>query len=121
MIVYFPQKLRGKVIAEHSKVIATFVDTAENEFGQIVLRKLFEAADRDGNGKLDKSEVQAALEALGFSWIDDDKSEALVSRADVNMDETIDFGEFCTSAPKTLRTNLIKLAKQNGNDLGFLV
>jgi hypothetical protein len=33
----------------------------------------------------------------------------------------IDFEEFCKETPKTLRTNMIKLAKQNGNDLGFLV
>ena len=30
------------------------------------------------------------------------------------------FEEFMQEAPKTLRTNLIKLAKTNGNDLGFL-
>jgi hypothetical protein len=33
----------------------------------------------------------------------------------------IDFEEFAKAAPKVLRTNLVKLAKQNGNDLGFLV
>ena len=41
--------------------------------------------------------------------------------ADANGDGFIDFEEFCKDAPKTLRMQLIKLAKQNGNDLGFLV
>ena len=58
------QKLRGKVIAEHSKVIAAFVDTSERPFGQIALKKLFEAADTDGSGTLDKEEVRNALTAL---------------------------------------------------------
>mmetsp|Transcript_12885 Transcript_12885/g.23844 ORF Transcript_12885/g.23844 Transcript_12885/m.23844 type:complete len:143 (-) Transcript_12885:347-775(-) len=115
-------KLRGKVIAEHSSVIASFVDTSESKFGQIALKKLFEAADKDGNGVLDVQEVRAALTALGFEWLQDEsKVGQLISRADVDENEVIDFEEFCTTAPKTLRTNLIKLAKQNGNDLGFLV
>ena len=32
----------------------------------------------------------------------------------------IDFEEFVKETPKTLRTSLVKLAKQNGHDLGFL-
>jgi len=114
-------KLRGKVIAEHSNVIAKFVDTSESEFGRIALRALFDAADKDGNGTLDKDEVRAALNALGFSWFDDKKASAVVSKADIDENAVIDFEEFVQSAPKTLRTNLVKLAKQNGNDLGFLV
>ena len=34
--------------------------------------------------------------------------------------EVIDFEEFVKECPKTLRTNLVKLAKENGHDLGFL-
>jgi hypothetical protein len=63
------QKLRGKVIAEHSKVIANFVDTSESPFGRIALKRLFEAADADGNGTLDKEEVRAALNALVRNFI----------------------------------------------------
>mmetsp|Transcript_62578 Transcript_62578/g.171908 ORF Transcript_62578/g.171908 Transcript_62578/m.171908 type:complete len:122 (+) Transcript_62578:149-514(+) len=113
-------KLRGKVIAEHTRVISAFVSTSESPFGQIVLKKMFEAADADGNGTLDKEEVGAALRALGFNHLKDSQIEGIVNRADVDDDEVIDFEEFVKSTPATLRTNLIKLAKQNGDDLGFL-
>ena len=113
-------QLRAKVISAHSKVIADFVDTSESEFGQIALRKLFEAADTDGSGDLDREEVRNALLALGFS-VDDKKVDGIVNRADVDDNEVIDFEEFVRDAPKTLRVQLVKLAKQNGDDLGFLV
>ena len=32
----------------------------------------------------------------------------------------IDYEEFVNEAPKTLKTNLVKLAKNNGAELGFL-
>ncbi len=57
----------------------------------------------------------------GFSWLKDDKVDGLIARADADLNAEIDFEEFVKAAPQTLRTNLIKLAKQNGNDLGFLV
>ena len=34
--------------------------------------------------------------------------------------DVIDFEEFVKETPKTLRTSLVKLAKSNGHDLGFL-
>jgi len=34
--------------------------------------------------------------------------------------DVIDFEEFVKETPKTLRVSLVKLAKQNGHDLGFL-
>lgn len=114
-------KLRGKVIAEHSKVIASFVDTSESATGKIALKALFKAADVDGSGTLDRDEVRRAVQALGFCWIEGEKIDGLVARADVDENAVIDFEEFCREAPKTLRTNLIKLAKQNGDNLGFLV
>ena len=43
-------ELRGAVIAKHSNVISAFVDTSESPFGQLVLRRMFEYADKDGNG-----------------------------------------------------------------------
>ena len=58
--------------------------------------------------------------ALGFS-LDDRQIDGIVSRSDADENGVIDFEEFCTNTPKTLRVNLIKLAKRNGDDLGFLV
>ena len=85
------KEFRAKVILEHSKVIGAMVDTSESKFGQIALKTLFEAADGDGNGTLDVQEVRDALNALGFTWLDEDKAGQLVSRADVDGNEVIDF------------------------------
>lgn len=54
-------KTRAEVIALHSKVITKFVDTTESEFGRIALKKMFEAADKDGDGSLSQEEVRDAL------------------------------------------------------------
>jgi len=113
-------KIRGKVIQEHSKVIGAFVDTSESEFGQLVLKQMFEAADKDGNGTLDREEIRAALNALGFTFIKDKQLDTMMNRADENGDMVIDFEEFVTHTPKNLRTNLVQLAKKNGHDLGFM-
>ena len=113
-------KLRGEVIAQHSKVISAFVDTSESPFGRLVLRRMFEAADKDGNGTLDRQEVRDALHALGFTFIEKKQIDQIIGRGDLNGDEVIDFEEFVKETPKTLRSSLIKLAKQNGHDLGFL-
>merc|ERR1719409_932568 len=112
--LFSPVVLGAKVIAEHTKVISNFVDTHESKFGQIALKKLFEAADADGNGTLDKEEVRAALLALGFTHLKDSQIDGIVGRADVDDNEVIDFEEFVKATPATLRTNLVKLAKQNG-------
>mmetsp|Transcript_27536 Transcript_27536/g.80950 ORF Transcript_27536/g.80950 Transcript_27536/m.80950 type:complete len:185 (+) Transcript_27536:59-613(+) len=113
-------KLRAKVIGEHSKVISQFVETSESKFGRIALKSLFEAADKDGDGNLDKDEVKAALIALGFKHLQDSQVDSIFARADQDENGYIDFEEFVKETPKTPRTNLIKLAKTNGNDLGFL-
>jgi len=113
-------KLRGDVIAQHSAVISAFVDTSESPFGQLVLKQLFEAADKDGNGTLDREEIKEALFALGFTFIDDKNLDKVFERADSNDDLVIDFEEFVQEAPTTLRRSLIKMAKMNGHDLGFL-
>ena len=112
--------LRADIIAKHTKVISAFVDTNESPFGQIVIRKMFEAADKDGNGTLDRQEVKDALKALGFTFVEDKQIDQIFSRGDTNKDDVIDFEEFVKETPKALRTNLVKLAKSNGHDLGFL-
>ena len=111
---------RASVIAEHTKVIGAFVDTSESKFGRIALKALFEAADKDGNGTLDKAEVKAALNDLGFTFIEDKQVDTLFKKADKDLNGVIDFEEFVKESPKALRVNLVKLAKANGHDLGFL-
>ena len=112
--------LRADVIVKHSKVISAFVDTSDSPFGQLVLRQMFEAADKDSNGTLDREEVKDALHALGFTFVKDKQLDKIFERGDANGDEVIDFEEFVKETPKTLRSSLVKLAKQNGHDLGFL-
>ena len=113
-------KLRGKVISMHSQVIGSFVETAETEFGDQVLRKLFELADTDQNGTVEEEELAVALQALGFSHLKDKQLSGIFQRADADSNGTIDYEEWKKMAPSTLRTNLIKLAKKNGAELGFL-
>ena len=105
--------------------------------------------DKDGNGTLDKEEVKEALQALGFTFIEDGDVDRIFKKADADKNgawplrertrfvcnarywdpswldlscfaEVIDFEEFVKESPKTLRVSLVKLAKQNGHDLGFL-
>ena len=115
------KEFRASVIAKHSKVIGKFVDTSESKFGQLVLKRMFEYADKDGNGTLDKEEVKSALLDLGFDFMNEKQIEKLLKDADKDQNDVIDFEEFVTATPKALRINLVKLAKKNGHDLGFLV
>jgi hypothetical protein len=114
-------KVRGKVIALHSDVIKSFVDTSDSDFGKAVLRQLFDLVDEDNSGYLDKAEVEKALGMLGFSWLGEKQVNKIFERADANGDCEISLEEFMEEAPKTLRANLIKLAKKNGGDMGLLV
>jgi hypothetical protein len=50
----------------------------------------------------------------------DKQIKGIFDRADLDANGDLDFEEFRKEAPKTLRTNLVKLAKRNGGDLGFL-
>jgi len=114
-------KVRAKAINMHSDVIAEFVKTSESTFGDAVLRSLFSLADKDGSGTIDEDELRTALQSLGFSWLQDKQVAGIFTRADVDGNGAIDLDEWMREAPKTLRTNLTKLAKKNGGDLGFLV
>jgi len=114
-------KLRGKVIAMHSGVISKFVDTHETPFGQAVLSALYKATDTDGDGKLSADEIESALGRLGFVWLKEKQIGGIVKRADLDENGEIDWDEYVKAAPKTIRTNLTKLAKKNGTDMGLLV
>jgi len=114
------KQIRGKVIKMHGDLMGNFIGTADSEFGNFALKKLFEAADEDGSGQLDKEELKAALNKLGFSWMDDDKADKVATKGDQDGDGLIDFEEFKKLAPTVLRQNLMKLAKENGSELGLL-
>jgi aspartate 1-decarboxylase len=113
-------KIRAKVISLHSEVIGSFVETYDSPVGRSVLKSLFEVADLNHNGNIDEEELAAAMETLGFSWLQSKQIQGIFKRADLDENGSIDFDEFMKEAPKTLRTNLIKLAKKNGNDMGLL-
>jgi hypothetical protein len=113
-------KIRAKVISKHSDVIASFVDTSDTKLGKAVLQALFEAADKNGNGFIEQDELAAALGSLGFDWLKEKQLQGIFARSDADGNGSIDLEEWMEEAPKTLRTNLIKLAKKNGGELGFL-
>eukprot|EP00567_Pseudictyota_dubia_P005371 CAMPEP_0197436706 /NCGR_PEP_ID=MMETSP1175-20131217/4137_1 /TAXON_ID=1003142 /ORGANISM="Triceratium dubium, Strain CCMP147" /LENGTH=249 /DNA_ID=CAMNT_0042966075 /DNA_START=107 /DNA_END=856 /DNA_ORIENTATION=+ len=114
-------KIRGDVITMHSDIIKGFVATSETSFGQATLARLFALADRNGDGKLDEVEVAGALQRLGFSWLKEKQIGGIVKRADLDKNGFIEFDEFIQEAPRTLKTNLVKLAKKNGGEMGLLV
>jgi len=115
-------KLRAQVISMHSDVIKGFVDTAETtEVGKAVLKALFNVADENHNGKIEEEELAHALQALGFEWLQEKQIHGIFDRADVDHNGAIDVEEWLREAPRTLRTNLVKLAKKNGGELGLLV
>jgi hypothetical protein len=114
-------KIRGKVISLHSDLIKSFVNTSDSEFGKAVLRQLFNFVDTDKSGYLDKKEVATALNLLGFKWLGDKQVDGIFERADADGDLTISLDEFMIEAPRLLRTNLVKLAKANGGEMGLLV
>ena len=86
----------------------------------MALEKLFEIADVDGSGTIDREELELALKKLGFSHLTEAQIDKIMDKADSDDNCVIDYDEFVDNAPKTLKTQLVKLAKNNGADLGFL-
>jgi Ca2+-binding EF-hand superfamily protein len=82
-----------------------------------VLKSLFAVADVNKNGKIEEEELATALQTLGLQ---SKQIQGIFKRADLDENGDIDFDEFMKEAPKTLRTNLIKLAKKNGDEMGLL-
>jgi len=113
-------KIRAKVISLHADTIGSFVDTADTATGKAALKLLFDAADKNRNGLVEEDELAEALRALGFEWLQEKQVQGIFKRADLDANGRIDFEEFMKEAPKTLRTNLIKLAKTNGGKMGLL-
>mmetsp|Transcript_35116 Transcript_35116/g.71741 ORF Transcript_35116/g.71741 Transcript_35116/m.71741 type:complete len:245 (+) Transcript_35116:205-939(+) len=114
-------KVRAKAITLHSDLIKSFVGTSDSAFGRAVLQQLFKYVDADNSGFIDKEELSVALSLLGFRWLKEKQVNGIFDRADQNKDGIISMEEFMDEAPRTLKTNLVKLAKNNGGDMGLLV
>ena len=114
-------KLRAKFISMHSSVITDFVKTYETPFGSAVARKLFAEIDVNKDGTIDEKELALAFEKLGFTWLKEKQIGGIMKRADKDGNGVIDYEEYSMELPRTLKTNLIKLAKKNGDEMGFLV
>merc|ERR1712232_1347951 len=106
-------KFRAKVISMHTDIISSFVNTYKTAYGNLVLKLLYSIADQNKDGSIDDDELKIALHNLGFTWIQDKQLKGIMKRADVDGNNVIDFQEFSNEVPRTLRTNLIKLAKKN--------
>lgn len=113
-------KIRAKAISLHSDVIASFVELADTPVGSAFLKTLFNAADVNHNGKIEEEELAKALKTLGFDWLKEKQVHGIFERADLDHNGMLDLEEWMREAPKTLRTNMIKLAKKNGGELGLL-
>ena len=85
------------------------------------LKVLYSTADQNKDSLLDENKVKSTLHSLGFSWIQDKQLKGIMKRADKDGNSVIDFKEFRDEVPRTLRTNLNKLAKKNGGEMGLLV
>lgn len=114
-------ELRAKAISLHSDTIKQFVSTAESDVGAKVLELLFQVTDQNHNGTIEEEELKLALEKLGFKWLKEKQVHSIFSRAGGEEKGYLTLEEWMAEAPKTLKTNLVKLAKTNGGDLGFLV
>ena len=61
------------------------------------------------------------VKTLGFRFLGEKQLKGIFKRAGGEEKGFITLDEWMADAPKTLKTNLLKLAKTNGGDLGFLV
>ena len=83
-------KLRAKGISIHSDVIKSFVETSSAPFGQAALERIFEIADRNKDGSIDEEEMKAAVNTLGFTWLQDKQIGGIMKRADKDKNGVID-------------------------------
>lgn len=61
-------------------------------FCRTAVKEAFQKIDKNGDGKLQKAEVAAALREIGHYT--EDEIEKMIKKADKNNDGVIDLGEF---------------------------
>ena len=103
---------RGRVIGAHTKVIQAFVDTSDSPFGCLALEKLFEMADLDGDGTIDRDELEKALKKLGFYHLSGAQLDAIMKRADEDDNCVIDYDEFVKEAPHCVEIKIIRRVRR---------
>jgi len=113
-------KIRAQAIGLHSKAIKSFVDTNETALGSNIVLQLFALVDKNHDGAVDEDELAVAFKTLGFSWLKEKQIAGIIKRSG-SEDGILRMEQFRHEFPKTLRVNLVKLAKKNGGELGFLV
>ena len=77
--------------------------------------------DKNKDGEIDEEELKLAFQAIGFDWLKDKQVKGILKRADKDENGILDYEEFKMEIPRTLKTNLVKLAKKNGGEMGLLV
>jgi Ca2+-binding EF-hand superfamily protein len=83
------------------------------------MQQLFALMDKNKDGVVDETELAIYFKSLGFTWLQEKQIAGIIKRAG-SEDGILRMEQFKGEFPKTLRTNLIKLAKKNGGELGFL-
>ena len=70
---WHPNNPRPRTTRQPSRPPSSLVGTRRNQSSR---------RDKDGNGTLDKQEVKEALNALGFTFIEDKQVDVIFKRAD---------------------------------------
>ena len=80
-------------------------------------------ADLDGDGTIDRDELEKALKKLGFYHLSGAQLDAIMKRADEDDNcVSTDYDELVKEAPKTSKTKPSSSSpKNNGAELGFLL
>lgn len=84
---------------------------ADSAVGQAALVHLFALADTNHDGKLSGEELDAVAEKFGFTWLQDRERIGTFQ----GIGRTMTFVEFASEAPASLKMNLAKQAKEDGD------
>ena len=81
----------------------------QNLEGMKFALRSFQAIDRDRSGSLDREEMYAYLQQLGYTR---QEADTLIEQADTNQDDSIDFAEFVAGLGQHLNKILAGLSRQ---------